>query len=528
MIERLIENWLSQTNERGHEAAFCQLLVAEGHRIVHLDRHTGTEHGKDIITFDNTDQLCAFQLKSGNIDVGKWRKEVEPEIIELVEYPVQHPNATGLARPHLVTTGRINENTNGRIMARNKGFVDRGYQPLEVIQGTDLLARFIRCHGQFLPRDVEDFELLLKAFLADGKDLINKVDLSRLLLHLLPDTLSRRTHIVRAIASSLILTSYALSPFQRDKNFFALFEGWTIAAAHVARIAELKRIPKKMWSGSFELAMSEAWQALVSACKEAVGRTSLVEGNILTETGPVYHARLTILCGLVATYLLLRETQHDNQVSAEECREFIKNHRDHAAFWGESALPYFLVLAWQEERQGKPLLAEKRIAELVHVIAWGNSSRRQPNNVPSPYHGVDSCLAAMCGIAPQSTVRDTPGVSYSVDSLIGWLARRNRKQLLSSLWYNVTDIQLAEMQFKRKSDFYMWRSCDSELCLHFVARPTEWARLRQSAQSLDFSKLPKSIREDHAFAMLFLLVYPHRLCPDLVGGLDHALFEELC
>lgn len=100
MIERLIENWLTNANERGFEIPFCQLLMSEGHRIIHLNRHSPTELGKDIISIDASGNLCAYQLKGGDINMRTWRTHVLPEIVELIETQVEHPSVEPkLARP---------------------------------------------------------------------------------------------------------------------------------------------------------------------------------------------------------------------------------------------------------------------------------------------------------------------------------------------------------------------------------------------------------------------------------------------
>ena len=36
MIERVVENWLTSTNERGYEVPFCQLLLSQGYRMTIL------------------------------------------------------------------------------------------------------------------------------------------------------------------------------------------------------------------------------------------------------------------------------------------------------------------------------------------------------------------------------------------------------------------------------------------------------------------------------------------------------------
>ena len=67
MIERLIENWLTRSGERGYEVPFAQLLTSEGHRVIQGPVHHPFEHGKDILTFAPNGQLHAYQLKGPDL-----------------------------------------------------------------------------------------------------------------------------------------------------------------------------------------------------------------------------------------------------------------------------------------------------------------------------------------------------------------------------------------------------------------------------------------------------------------------------
>ena len=79
MLERVIENWLDKATERSFEKPYCYMLAAEGHTIIHLTRHSSMELGKDIITIAPDGTPCAFQLKTGNISLDKWRKEASSQ-----------------------------------------------------------------------------------------------------------------------------------------------------------------------------------------------------------------------------------------------------------------------------------------------------------------------------------------------------------------------------------------------------------------------------------------------------------------
>src|SRR6185503_1009085 len=90
VFERLIENWLTSTTERQYQFAFCQALVAQGYEILHISSHGPQEQGKDIIARDPTGRPIGYQLKTGNIDLGFFRR-IYDEVVELVEIPIQFP-----------------------------------------------------------------------------------------------------------------------------------------------------------------------------------------------------------------------------------------------------------------------------------------------------------------------------------------------------------------------------------------------------------------------------------------------------
>ena len=65
MIERAIENWLTNTNERNYQTPFCQALMVRGHTVLYKSRHRPMEQGKDIITTDGSGKFHAYQPQNG-------------------------------------------------------------------------------------------------------------------------------------------------------------------------------------------------------------------------------------------------------------------------------------------------------------------------------------------------------------------------------------------------------------------------------------------------------------------------------
>lgn len=525
MIERLIENWLTSSNERGYEVPFCQLLMAEGYRVIHLNRHSPTEQGKDVIAVNPSSRLCAYQLKAGDIDLRRWRNEIAPEIVALIEQVVEHPGVnSGFAIPYLVTNGRLKEPVVQEINTLNRSNRKRGFEPLTVIVGTDLTSRFVDCHGQFFPQEPRDLDTFLRLFLADGKDMLPKARFARFLEGQLDlDRCARRTEVGRAIASTVILAAYALGSYQRAENHYAVFEGWILTASYIARLAEAKAAAQKEWRDSLQLVLNAARLAMSSLVEEALSRSHPTEGDPLTDGGPVYRARLTILLGIAAAHTVLSDIEGRSSTTWPDLSAFMKTHDRHMLLWGESAVPFFTSLALCLERTGRSYDAEEIVARLIRSVCSRNSPRSR-NGLPNPYYGVGKVVAALCGVGRSFAARDNPsGDSFTLAALVDFLVRRWRKQTLKALWEGVTHIHLTEMQYACTHDFYRWRTFNQgNLTQWYVQRPQPWDSLASEAQAPPSNAIPRSLREDPRFAVMFALVYPHRFCRDLLKLVEAA------
>jgi hypothetical protein len=189
MIERVVENWLTSTNERGYEIPFCQLLAFQGHRILHISSHGPQEQGKDIITIAPDGVPCAYQLKGEkHINLRTWRA-IRGEIEELIEIPIQHPSVTDdfpYHRAYLVNNGLLADTVRREIQDRNRAYRRRGLPVLNLILKGDLLRDFIGIHGRFLPSEPNDFRRFLELYLSDGGALPSEKRLSDFLVSILP------------------------------------------------------------------------------------------------------------------------------------------------------------------------------------------------------------------------------------------------------------------------------------------------------------------------------------------------------
>ena len=156
MIERAIENWLTKTNERNYQAAFCQVLMHQGHRVLYSSSHGPMEQGKDIITVGPNGEYYAYQTKTDDVGLSEWRS-IEGEVHELMELPINYPGVdkSKMHKAYLVTNGTITDPVRVQIADRNEDNLrkNRQYAQLEVICKDSLLKSFVDAQGRFVPRE---------------------------------------------------------------------------------------------------------------------------------------------------------------------------------------------------------------------------------------------------------------------------------------------------------------------------------------------------------------------------------------
>lgn len=529
MIERVVENWLTNTNERGgYEIAFSQLLAFQGHRILHKSSHGPLEQGKDIITIAPDGVPCAYQLKAeGDVSLNAWRK-IKGEIDELIEIPIQHPSVANdfpNHRAYFVNNGYLKDTVRRLIHDRNRTSNQRGVPILNVIQLGDLVKDLVDVHGRFLPTQPRDFRRFLELYLADGTALLPAGQFSAFLHSILSfeDKTTKKAELKRAIASALILANYVLSPYRETRNHVSLINGWVLVAAHVLAVASKAGLPQKTWRPTFDLCIGGVEEALKELSDEVITRDDFTQGDLLTD-GMVYRARMTLLLGYVTAHENYRHLKGEQSESQEALKAFVEAQKSHLLLWSESAIPAFLSVTWFLERHNNQLEAEQIILSVIHGIVMQNGPDNKGPGLADPYHPIDDVMRLYLGLKhDEISQEDFEGHSYGLQSLVEWLARRLRRQSLARLWEEITHICYSEFIPDPPWATYLWYSEKGELHHRFPEKPESWKSLLKRARDHDSSGVPELLRQRPEFVLFFLLVYPHRLRPNLVAFLDQAL-----
>ena len=533
MQERVIENWLDKTTERLYQKPYCYMLSAEGHTIIHLTRHCGMELGKDIITIAPDGTPCAFQLKTGNISLDKWRKEVNPQIDDLVVGQINHPSVDSSKhhRSYLVTNGNIVEEVNRAIDDRNRAWESHN-QPhfhLKTVVGGELLEKAKGLGTDLWPTELTDIKTLLEMFLENGRGVLPKEKLASLFestFPLKPDNNGKepsKPHCERVIASAAILCAIATSSFSNENNYVAEIEAWTLYISYVWALAERWGLPANAYRNEFEIATQSIYHSLANLCDEIKAREYLVEGEPL-EDSYVYKVRVTWLLGLMSIYALWRGNKGEPKDEADDfLRTFCKGQRNQLDLWGEAAIPQFLAFFWYLRKIDATKEPDYFLRLLISSICKRNGSGGG-GSLACPYYEAEDILphlfARVLEVPTDPLMDSFEGQSYALEGLIHLYVRRNWKQTMKSLWPGVTRLMYLSFEPETPCDFYRWRNIEGTHKIVSPKHTQDWDELKALAAESEGKYIPGSIKDHPILLLLFLCVYPYRMNAEILRWLD--------
>ena len=510
MIERIVENWLTNTNEKGYQLPFCQYLISKNYTILHVSPHGQMEQGKDIIAIDENEIPCAFQLKSGNINGNVWRK-IKGEIDELVEIPINYPKVDKEIkhRSIFVTNGRITDKVRRDVDDRNLRYRQLGLPELEIITGSELLKKFIDVHGLFLPTQLSDFRIFLELFLFDGRELLNK----RLFTHFLESVLftqkETKPELKRKIASSVLLTQYVLQPYESIENHIPIIEGWTILCSYILSLVEKYGLEEDYWRQSYEVIMQKINSQIELLKDEFFSRDDFIEGY--WDGGLIYKSRITMILGWFSAFEMYTKQTDSNYKLDHRVYESIKQYyKGKTWFWGESATPFFIMMSLLAFECGDTSLSNTIICDLIIDITSENHFR-DGRGIPDPYFSPNEIISHLYQL-PEAKIDMSSflGSSYHLETLVDILVRRNKRTLLNEIWRYISYIQKCEFRPQPSWKMFTWECNEGEQVERFYKNPQSWKELWDEATKFNSSDLPNML-SNNPFSYYFLICYPHRL-----------------
>ena len=523
MIERLIENWLTRSGERGYEVPFAQLLTSEGHRVIQGPVHHPFEHGKDILTFAPNGQLHAYQLKGPDLVSLRDFERIQQQLLALAGTAITHPAVTPSRRADrvfLVTNATLTPPVRNRIEKFNVSNVPSGWPPIEPIERDQLLARFVAAHGKYLPQSLPDIRTLLEFYYSDPASLFPVQLFAGYLSTILPFSPQDASISAcrQAIASAALLTAYAASSWTKAENHLCVAQAWLTACITLMRFAAVRTLDTQLWLGSYELALEAARVALASLSKEAAHAEDLVVSDLVD--GLVYPSRALLVSGFLGAYLLSERILGDVAESeTKRVRTILTREASYVEVVGESDIPAFMLTACALEQIGQIQTAEAMMLSLVRTLSKLNQ-RHSAGALADPYHDTEQVLLQKIDADSDLEGEEFDGRSYMLHVAIEWLVRRLWRQHLAMMWSDITRVQFLEFQPSSPDQYLAAQDDYGELKMWFAGQPQSWTMLLAQSRTLDRGRLPKILWTRREMIPYLPLLFPYRLTATLGHAID--------
>ena len=561
MLEKLIEYWLDNISERGYQPAFCQILIGEGHTIIHSTRHTSLEFGKDIISLDSSGTPCAFQLKGNpgsRLTLTQFR-EIQPQLTELVEQPISYPGTPNT--PHkcyLVTNGQVEEEVQHAIKGLNEGFEQRGFHQnnrIKVLSRGQLLAWTQKHVGNYWPNDFSIHEKLIHMLNVDGRDPTNLELFSNAMDQILCLSEKRqrntKTDFVRSVTSAGIFTALAIRNYTKEKNHIAVLGA--LVTYIVGCIAASERYNQDLKDGLEQpllVARQEVFSTIldllneVSADLQGIDKQAEANGEetdlnqlFLHNSDPVTDRLLwnpralkTIsLFSVLNIEMVLNPCNIDLTQEQKDVmkRVAIPGRTKFNNIWGEGAIPQLLAYIWSW-RISDPTM--KPDIYFFGLLKWISQTIRDKGFIPTPYHTLEECIrhqvqaSGFLDISDSSVEKETQKYSsFFAEALLHCFVRMNFKSSAKIIWPDLT--RLIHRNFIPSSlwEYCLWRSENGDNnSIQFKPRK-EWSELQYEASNVETPNIPTYFRNDPTLLLLFLIYYPHRAIPEVIRYLHYRI-----
>lgn len=527
MFDRLIENWLINVNELGYQIPFCQVLLLNGYKILHISRHGRGEHGVDIAARSPQGQLTAYQLKCGDIRLPEWRR-MRDEVAELVQLPVHHP---GVRRgethiPYLVTNGEIIGDAVESIDRYAAKWESQGYPHLRILQRHELLGLFVESHGSYIPVELVDFRQFVELYISDFYDRVPRERLAGFLGKLVSSSkVHGRPRVKRMVESMALMSSYILEQYERVGNFISAAEGWTVVGATIMHVAEQHKMKAKDYEPSLKLAWTALERSLHKFQTDTVGRKTFIEIPFLeADTVNIRGARTAITLGWLAGVELTRSIVNLPVVDKAGVRDVIKREIPNLRISGESDRPIVAILSIYIEGTVGTREAESFLVSWVRQVVAANSGR-EPGGLPNPYWLQEKVLALHYGRLPPYEREYFEGQSYTVWSALDMLVRRMCRQQVAVRWALVSRLGFCNYVPDGDAEWFLWRSTKGDLQIVHSKQPKSWGGWRTATRFVHRESIPRLLLAHTEWLLPFALTYPHRMNRELTAAVD-AIFGD--
>jgi hypothetical protein len=288
--------------------------------------------------------------------------------------------------------------------------------------------------------------------------------------------------VTRSLASALLITAYAVAPWDRAGNHLGVAEGWIATSLKTLHIASgLESSHDRSWRLAFELCRDTVRERLQALLLEAAALDDLVVPDLAE--GLVYGTRALLVLGYCSGFFLAERELGNVEHLAEPLLRLIKREIPYLRTAGEAAAPALFLTSNVLEVLGDPLTAGAVMTRwgLELSIANGRRPEESSGAVADLYHTLEECLLRDLGAEAQQSLERFDGRSYTSHIVVEWLARREYRAALAQLWPLVSRLTLCEFRPMNPADILTLVTPDGALMNWVPPLTASWDTIRRDA-----------------------------------------------
>jgi len=183
------------------------------------------------------------------------------------------------------------------------------------------------------------------------------------------------------------------------------------------------------------------------------------------------------------------------------------------------------MVMWALDTVRSDMAADAVLFRVVTSLAYQNGRSSNPK-LPSPYASADDANAkALRRIFDKHHAMETQAcTSYTLEPLVMLVCRRMWRNVLAALWGPITRVGIVRLVPDKPRDLLLWRWGNDRGInqSRLFGTPQSWAHLLAESRCDESNSLPRIIKEEFDFSVLFCLCYPHRLTRSLVKHFEQA------
>lgn len=523
---RAIEHWLDSVNELTYQPIFCFWLTSKGYQVKYSIKSTIFEQGKDVVAVNKKGYAEAYQLKGGDINTSRWRREVLPEIVALIDLPIKHPEINDRQKhiSYIVTNGIIEDAVRIEINDYNKSTWKK--HPLHILDRGDLLTAFQSIANGILPKDAKSYKQLMDFLFLDGTGLPDLDNVSKFLYEIMElnnpkfnKKIINKEKVKRDIAVGTFYANMIAGTYRKEKNHIAVIQIMTLLNSTILYLAEKYELHDKYWIQSYEI----VWNDLLNTAQQLDKEVNELDFEIKATSpspfdGHLIDVKKYLITSIIYPLKLSEYISGNSDWTTVLNEEVAKNYVGPNFFLAESFFIPTICLVKIFNSISELEEFSKELIENAIITLFRLSGRNSKYlGMPTPYYSVSQLVGRLFNLEATEDMKKFTTSSYYLQILMDILVRLDDKLFLQQNWKEISFMKLEEFVPDSKVDFLLWKVEKGINKTTLLPSVKKWDDLKNETFSFSGESLPDLLKRFPMFIPFFISVFPHRVNRDIIG-----------